>query len=1205
MSAPRVMIVDDDAVVAFHLQKILTASGYKVVTLLASGEEAVAEASRLKPDVILMDIQLRDEMNGIEAAANIREQEGIPIVFLSAYSDEAMIRKVCKSEPYGYLVKPVNERELMANLEMALYKGSLDRQMLNLTKVLMAVREVGHLITREKDEELILYETCRILVSKKQYRIAWIGLLNAERTAFDGSAFFDSQREDASELMDCLLDYEEWPTYFKEALNDNEAVVYQESSTIMIPPQWRDLLSERGLESACANPVGLPNESVGVLWVMSSQENAFTFEEVELLQELANDIGFAIQSRREETKRRQAEEALHESESKARIIAEQTGQLIFDYDITSGQIEWAGTTESVTGYSPEQMSLAGIKFWEAHLHPDDHDRVMQILQQAIETHSLYKAEYRFRLPDGRFNFISARGVLVPDITNDGLRLLGKMEDVTDRKMVELALQQSEERFRTLFMEATLPYQSLSEDGVLVDVNNTWLRLLGYERSEVIGANIVTFLHEDYKAMFRQNFPKFFERGESVSVMKVIRKTGEPLLIEFTGRISTDKGSDLRRSHCILKDITEQSRIKQQLEGYKEQLEELVVERTAKLSKVVSLLDSTLDSTPDGIMVVALDGKITKVNDRLFSFFPVEKNLIKHASFPFFLKQISPHLAEPSIVETFAAIAMEHTTGHVLEFALTKGKILECFTSPQMQDGKMVGIHYTFSDITRRKNIEQELIVARNQAEMASRAKSEFLANMSHEIRTPMNAVIGFSDLLDRKVENPEYRNYIKSIKSSGQALLHIINDVLDISKIEAGRMEIHPEPMRLQTVFGEIENIFAMKIAEKMLSFKLKIPADFPFAIIVDELRLQQVLMNIVGNAVKFTEKGGITIKASYKRIDADHIKLRIDVTDTGIGIEEENQKNLFNAFMQSGIQDQKKYGGTGLGLYISRRFIDLMGGSIAVSGKPGKGSTFSLIFDNLQTYEKELAAQNGEDSIDYRKVWFDNQVILIVDDVETNRNLVRSMLASCNLVLVEAHNGMEALKMARVYKPDLIFMDIRMPVMDGLSATQTLRADPELKRIPVVALTASMAEANLTSDQGIKLFDGYLRKPVVINDIINEMIKYIDFTEKPESLQQAEIKAAAKKPFRRSIKDRARLVDTISTSVIPVWEELSRRLSMQQADALARELIRLGQEESVEALFLFGEELASLVKTYNVAQLKTFLVKLPAILDENKLLKK
>lgn len=1197
------MIVDDDAVVAFHLQKILTSYGYKVVNVLASGEEAVEEAAQIKPDVILMDIQLRDEMSGIEAAALIHEQNGIPVVFLTAYSDDAVIRKVCKSEPYGYLVKPVNERELLANLEMALYKGSMDRKLYNLTEVLLAVREVGHLITREKDEQKIISEAARILVSKKKYLVAWIGLFNRSATDFESTGWFCGNDGASGECQAWLADYEEWPEFFIDSLTNNEPVVYQESATIILPAAWQDFFSNQGIASACAISVGVPTEAVGVLWVMSAQPNAFTFEELELIQELANDIGFAVRSIRDENERWIAEAALHESESRARIIAEQTGQLIFDYDINTGAVDWLGNPESVIGASPKDLLEAGVDYFESHLHPDDHDRVMQIMREAIDQKKPYKADYRYVQPDGQTVYISASGVLIPNKSNTGFRLLGKMEDITAGKMVELALQQSEERFRSLFMEAPLPYQSLDEKGILIDVNTTWLRLLGYERSEVIGQSIESYLHEESRPVFRANFPNFFARGESVSVMRMVTKGGEPLLIEFTGRISTDKYSGSRRSHCILKDITEQMRIKEQLEEYKEQLEELVVERTAKLTRVVSLLDSTLDSTPDGILVVSLDGKINKVNDRLFTLFPVAKSLINHASFPLFLKTIAPYITEPDVIEKINACVLEHRTGEELEFTLTTGLILECFTSPQMQEGKMVGVHFTFSDITRRKNIETELIVAKNQAEMASRAKSEFLANMSHEIRTPMNAVIGFSDLLDRKVDNPEYRNYIKSIKSSGQALLHIINDILDISKIEAGRMEIHMEPMRLQTVFGEIESIFSMRIAEKLLTFTMSIPDDFPFAIIVDELRLQQVLMNIVGNAVKFTEKGGITMKASFSRINSNHISLRIDITDTGIGIEEETQKHLFAAFTQSGIQDQKKYGGTGLGLYISMRFMQLMGGTIGVSGAPGKGSTFSLLFPDLETYEKDLNVQD-EELLDFRKVWFDNQVILIVDDVETNRNLVRSMLSSCNLVLVEAHNGMEALKMARIYRPDLIFMDIRMPVMDGLTATQTLKEDPDLRHIPVVALTASIAEATMDSEEKRGLFDGYLRKPVLINDIILELVKFIDFSEKPLEQQQEEVKADAARKSERKPKNRTRLINYIAKNIIPVWEEQTRRLSMQQTGDLAQDLIRIGKEDGVEELLLFGDELANLVKTFNVGQIKSHLVKLPALLDEKKLLK-
>ncbi|MFC1467331.1 transporter substrate-binding domain-containing protein [Verrucomicrobiota bacterium] len=374
------------------------------------------------------------------------------------------------------------------------------------------------------------------------------------------------------------------------------------------------------------------------------------------------------------------------------------------------------------------------------------------------------------------------------------------------------------------------------------------------------------------------------------------------------------------------------------------------------------------------------------------------------------------------------------------------------------------------EVNERKIIEKRL-------EKSNQAKSEFLSNMSHEIRTPMNAVLGFTAILKKHEQDPKKKHYIECIHSAGTALLSLINNVLDLSKIEAAKLELSYAAISLENLCQELNSIFGHKIQEKGLEFEIQISDSVPSSLIMDELRIRQILINLIGNALKFTEQGSIKLVIASNTTEshtASQVDLKFEVHDTGVGISPEYQSKIFGSFEQAQKSRDMK-GGTGLGLAITKSLIEMMNGKIWLVSQLGQGSTFGFCLHGVEVAAGEI--DKGDHLQEQEHIVFEGASVLVVDDMDYNREIIASFLEDRNLSLLFAENGQQALDMAREHLPDLILLDMRMPVMDGYEASQKIKADKRLKAIPVVAVTADALTHDEDRISGI--CDGYLRKPV------------------------------------------------------------------------------------------------------------------------------
>ncbi|MDM8565837.1 response regulator [Candidatus Halobeggiatoa sp. HSG11] len=467
------------------------------------------------------------------------------------------------------------------------------------------------------------------------------------------------------------------------------------------------------------------------------------------------------------------------------------------------------------------------------------------------------------------------------------------------------------------------------------------------------------------------------------------------------------------------------------------------------------------------------------------------------------------------------------------------------------------------------------------ADAANHAKSEFLANMSHEIRTPMNAVIGFSDILATKLTNKQHKSYLNYIQTAGKSLLTLINDILDLSKIEAGQLDIQYEPINPQIIFTELQQIFSLKMEEKHLEWITEIDETLPPVLFLDETRLRQVLLNLISNAIKFTDNGYIKLSVNKKTCtDRKYIDLILAVEDNGIGIPTDQQTLIFESFKQQDGQNIRKYGGTGLGLAITKRLTKMMNGKISVKSVLDEGSRFEIILREVKI--SNIAPDVKSDNVFVlNNTTFAKTQILVVDDIESNRNLIKEYLSQVNLEVISAESGQEALLFAKENHPALILMDIRMPEMDGYETLKHLKNNPNTADIPVIALTASVAMSEKAKIEAHG-FNGFLAKPVNISKLLAELSHYLKYTKKTAVSQTAptEINNILNPA---DIANLPELINQLKQEVIPIWKKTNNGLEMDIVAELAENIIKLGKEYNIPAFIHYAEPLLESTKIFNI----------------------
>ncbi|MFO8235239.1 MAG: PAS domain S-box protein [Bacteroidales bacterium] len=732
--------------------------------------------------------------------------------------------------------------------------------------------------------------------------------------------------------------------------------------------------------------------------------------------------------------------------------------------------------------------------------------------------------------------------------------------------------QSELKFRLISEASRDLICTHSVDGTFNYVSPSVRDILGYEPDELIGKNPVDFIHSDDRKYFFSTFNRNFLKSgfTRTSEYRIRTKDGSYIWFETVTQQIKDDHDSIVELQTSSRDITErkitESKLKENEEKYRNIFESMydvymevdldsgiIIEISPSVSRILGYKrEEIIGKSIRNLLAASVEG------DRLVR--ELEKRN-RISDYEIILLDVS----EKQVFCSFSVRLVRDNEG-----------------TPE----KIVG---TLRDISQRKAYEKELKRAKEKAEAASKAKSEFLANMSHEIRTPMNAILGFSEVLINKLNDPVLKNHIEAIMSSGKTLLALINDILDLSKIEAGKFQITLDPVQLPTIIEDIQHIFEKKIKEKGLELIIDINTNMPDVLMLDEVRIRQILFNLVGNAIKFTEKGQINLKVDTKYKGKETYDLKLVVEDTGIGIPRKQQKYIFGAFQQNDGQNTRKYAGTGLGLNITKKLVESMDGEISVSSRIGKGSKFTVILPDVKK-SHIIAATRKSEKEDETSVDFEKVNILIADDIQYNIDTIKNLLDDQNIEFFEAQSAEKTLQIVKINTPDLVFMDLRFPDMSGYEAAALLKAERENKDLIIVAFTAASMEEE--PEETRMLFNDVLKKPVTKNELYALLKKYIPYNKRDKTLKHEVIEA--NKEISDLPEEQYKIFkEKMEKELLPEWNEIKDSLVIFEIERFVNKLKNFQKEFQIDFLDNYITELTRHLKNIDIeniqAKLKEF----------------
>ncbi len=772
---------------------------------------------------------------------------------------------------------------------------------------------------------------------------------------------------------------------------------------------------------------------------------------------------------------------------------------LWDYDIQEDRLNWSDEVFALYGITPFDVTLRD--FMDV-VHSDDLPQLQATFERAVRERTRFYAEFRIPRPNGSFGWVADYGrfEFAPDGTPR--RVIGIVQDIAEQRRLLAGLMESGERARQLFEQSPIAIQVATVDGRTLRVNRAWEQLWGVAFESLAGYNLLQDPQLDAMGVT----PKLRQllaggdAGEPIvltydrSATAQVPGGGGPLVVKTRVFANRDPTGTVNELVLMQEDVSLLAQAEAEVRRHREHLEELVEQRTREIRVQQAKLQNILDGIPGAVAYWSAAGVIEFANEGHAQWLglPVDQIIGRRAQ----------DLLPPAHMATLAPLVSDVLQGHrrqgevtIDHHALGRRHAVLHYV-PDRQDDRVVGFFVMAFDVT-------ELVQAKEAADAANVAKSAFLANMSHEIRTPLNAIVGMAHLMRRSGLAPEQLARLDKLQAAGQHLADIVDAILELTKIDAGKLELEERPLSLSALLDEVTAMGEVQTSAKGLRVTIERPVRSG-ALAGDPTRLRQALLNLFANAVKFTEHGCITIRVKVEAEDAAGLLLRFEVVDTGIGIAPEVLPRLFGAFEQADNSTSRRYGGTGLGLAITQRLARLMGGDAGASSEPGQGSLFWFTA-RVKKLAAPTAAASGtaarESAASVLRREHSGRRVLLCDDDPVGREIASELLSAVGLAVETAVDGLEAVRLVQQSPPSLVLMDMQMPKLDGLEATRRIRAADTGARVPIVALTANSYDEDRERCRAAGM-TGFATKPLAPEELYRAVLSALDAALGPASVR-------------------------------------------------------------------------------------------------------
>lgn len=866
---------------------------------------------------------------------------------------------------------------------------------------------------------------------------------------------------------------------------------------------------------------------------------------------------FVVGIIRDITNIKQLQDELQENNRSLTHLLDNMNGVPWKLDMTSDSFTYMGSKSlDILGYPSQEWKTLNDLI--SRLHPEDKEWVPEYSKKASHKGLDHSIEYRTIKPNGQIIWIKNIISFIKDKDGNAKELVGYMIDITESKTYEQQLKQQQKQLEIIIDTLDLSIILTTPDGKIQLANQALITRIGTDKKSLIGTSGYDL------------FPKYYADQAPIAYEEVL-KTKETQTFDGTRMndknmaitLNTfapilDENQNITYICCSSTEITESIKKEQELRKVRERLD------FAMSAGRIAMWDYFVQEN----RVIT-----NQVFIQMFKFIPGTQK----GEFSWLINNIHPmdignlyntyyQLKRGQISEMECEIRIK--TGHdQYMWTLLIGKIVE--KNKKQEPARIIGVQL---DISKQKTLLEELSKAKEIAEEANMAKSIFLANLSHEIRTPMNSIIGFSQILEKNITNPNYLEHIHSIKNSGKTLLNLLNNILDLSKLEANKVSIKQEPINFRLLFEELRQLFQYRYEQKNLDYIINIEKNFPDIIILDELRVKQTLLNLIGNAIKFTEQGSVSISAHFTSHSTTYGDLILIIEDTGIGISPDSLDGIFEPFKQHEKHDVKKYGGTGLGLSITKRLVEIMNGTIRVISTPKIGSKFIITYKdvdfemNSESNDFELSAFNN----------YQNNHILTIGKSDINLSILHNFLQPYNIILTQIYSISEL--ECNINNPpiNLILVDTDSNQLKNIETIKALRVQDCLKKVPIIAMI----------------------QPIE-NRLINKLLKwgYSDVMFKPFSQNdlltvfKTHLKGEVKTPNISHNKDQEVITNEEAEEVLSIFSadiesllsDITEIHSHRQMKQLAEVLCDVGSNIKSKKIKEFGDQLTNHLNVFDI----------------------